>query len=201
VKFSEFKNIIRMKNKFQNDIKMIKLELISLIVRDKLLNDKKIGINYITYDVSEYLAPATVLICSKCMAMGHFKKQCMQIEDTCRTCGELVDEIKNHNCSNIEKCIHCKQNHKSSSLKYPIIKSFRAELTRKTLHSNNLPVHDANSTNKGYVLNYSYFPHLFAPKSPSSSLLNNPMLSKLDELINKLSEVKNQLTNSSYTFI
>jgi hypothetical protein len=91
-KYPQVKNIIRMKNKFQNDIKLIKLEFTSPAVRDKLLNEKRIIVNYITNDTVEYLVPATVLICSKCMAIGHFKKQCSQIKETCRTCGELVDD-------------------------------------------------------------------------------------------------------------
>ena len=69
-----------MKNKFQNNIKLIKLELTSVYVRDQLLNDKKILADYITYEIEEYLAPASVLICSKCMGIGHFKKQCTQIK-------------------------------------------------------------------------------------------------------------------------
>jgi hypothetical protein len=88
-----------MKNKFQNDIEMIKLKFTSSAVRDELLNEKRIIVNYITYAITEYLAPTTVLICSKCLAIGHFKKQCSQIKETCRTCGELVDDMKNHNCS------------------------------------------------------------------------------------------------------
>jgi hypothetical protein len=58
-KYPQVKNIIRMKNKFQNDIKMIKLEFTSSAVRDELLNEKRIIVNYITYDITEYLAPAT----------------------------------------------------------------------------------------------------------------------------------------------
>jgi len=198
VQYPEVKNIIRMKNKFQNDIKMIKIELISSAVRDKLLNDKRIIINYINYDVSEYLAPATVLICSKCMGIGHFRKQCTQVKDTCKTCGDLVNDIKKHNCSNTEKCIHCTQNHKSNSLKCPMIKSFRAELTKKILHLNDQPAHGGKSahTNTSYVFNSSLFPPPPLPISNSSaSLINNSMISKLDVLINTLSEVKSQLTN------
>jgi hypothetical protein len=103
-KFPAVKNIIRMKNKFQQDIKMIKLELISSAIHDDLLHDRKININNISYDIIEYLAPANVLICSKCMALGHFEKECTQVKETCRTCGDLVDDIKNHHCSNIDKC-------------------------------------------------------------------------------------------------
>jgi hypothetical protein len=188
--YPRVKNIIRMKNKFQNDIKMVKLELTSSTVRDQLLRENRILINYISYDIVEYLAPANVLICSKCMGLGHFKKQCTQINDTCRTCGEQVVDLKNHNCSQVEKCIHCEQNHKSSSLKCPVVKSFRAELTRKIL-STNQPALNTNMFNQNYIYNSSNFPPPPAPKASSI----NPMMNKLDELIGKMSEVKHHLTN------
>ncbi|CAF4572569.1 unnamed protein product [Rotaria socialis] len=59
--YPHIKNIIRMKNKFQNDIKMVKVELTSSSARDELLDQKRIIVNYITYDIIEYLAPANVL--------------------------------------------------------------------------------------------------------------------------------------------
>ncbi|CAF4071385.1 unnamed protein product, partial [Rotaria sp. Silwood2] len=191
--YPQVKNIIRMKNKFQNDIKMVKIELTSPSIRDDLLNKKRIFVNYITYDIIEYLAPANVLICSKCMAIGHFKKQCSQIKETCRICGEQVDDMKNHKCSKIEKCIHCGQNHKSSSLKCPVVKSFRAELTRKILHLNNHSPSDTNLMNKNIIFNSTNFPPPPPPKSSTLSI--NPMMVKLDELINKLSEVMIHLAN------
>ncbi|CAF1037377.1 unnamed protein product [Rotaria sordida] len=143
-------------------------------------------------DFDEF-SPANVLICSKYMALGHFKKQCTQIKETCRTCGEQVDDMKNHICSKIEKCIHCGQNHKSSSLKCPAVKSFRTELTRKILQLNNHSIPDTNLMNKNIIFNSTNFPPPPPPKSSTLSI--NPMMVKLDELINKLSEVKNHLTN------
>ncbi len=71
-RYPQVKNIIRMKNKFQNDIKMVKLELTSSTIRDELLNKKRININYITYDIVEYLAPANVLICSNTLKKKGF---------------------------------------------------------------------------------------------------------------------------------
>ncbi|CAF4209837.1 unnamed protein product [Rotaria sordida] len=185
-------------DEFCDDIKtnhphMVKLELTSSFSRDELLNRKRIIVNYISYDIIEYLAPANVLICSKCMALGHFKKQCTQIKETCRTCGEQVDDMKNHICSKTEKCIHCGQNHKSSSLKCPAVKSFRTELTRKILQLNNHSIPDTNLMNKNIIFNSTNFPPPPPPKSSTLSI--NPMMVKLDELINKLSEVKNHLTN------
>ncbi|CAF1456150.1 unnamed protein product [Rotaria magnacalcarata] len=170
---------------------MVKVELTSSSVRDELLNKKRIIVNYITYDIIEYLAPANVLICSTCMALGYFKKQCTQIKETCRTCGDQVEDMKNHKCSNVEKCVHCGRNHKSSSLKCPVVKSFRAELTRKILQIDNQSSPDSRLLNKNVIFNSTNFPPPPAPKS--STLLLNPMMVKLDELINKLSKVKDRL--------
>ena len=101
--YPQVKNIIRMKNKFQNDINWVKIELTSSSIRDELLNKGRIIINYMTYDVIEYLAPANVLICSKCMALGYFKRQCTQTKETCRTCGEQAEDMKKYKCSKIDK--------------------------------------------------------------------------------------------------
>jgi hypothetical protein len=65
---------------------IVKLEFTSSKVCEELLNERKIIIDYVAYDIEEYLAPANVLICSKCMGIGHFKKQCTQVKDTCHTC-------------------------------------------------------------------------------------------------------------------
>ncbi|CAF4035626.1 unnamed protein product, partial [Adineta steineri] len=200
-KFPEVKNIVRLKNKFQNDIKMVKLELTCPNVRDKLLNDRRILINHISYVVAEFLAPAHVLICSKCMALGHFQKQCSQTKETCRTCSEVVDNMKNHICSKIEKCTHCQSNHKSSSLKCPVVKAYRAELTRKLLHLNNPPAAtvDINNIMQNYVYKSSNFsPPPVSYASAINSTINpmiNPMMKKLDELMNTMSEMKNQLAS------
>ncbi|CAF5173817.1 unnamed protein product, partial [Rotaria magnacalcarata] len=116
-RYPQIKNVIRLKNKFNNGIKLVKLELTSSSVREELLTKRKITIGYIVYDIDEYLAPANILICSQCMGLGHSMKQCTQIKNTCRTCGETADDLKLHICSQIEKCIHCGQNHKSNSFK------------------------------------------------------------------------------------
>ncbi|CAF2120803.1 unnamed protein product [Rotaria magnacalcarata] len=172
---------------------MVKVELTSSSVRDELLNQKRIIVNYITYDIIEYLASANVLMCSKCMALGHFKKQCTQTKETCRTCGDQADDMKSHKCSKVEKCVRCGQNHNSSLLKCPVVKSFRSELTRKILQVNNQSSRDSRLLNKNIIFNSTKFPPPPPPKSSALSI--NPMTVKLNELINKLSEVKDRLVN------
>ena len=45
--------MIRLKNKYQNDIKLAKVELLSPSARDELLKDGKLIVNGITYDIEE----------------------------------------------------------------------------------------------------------------------------------------------------
>ncbi|CAF1453116.1 unnamed protein product, partial [Rotaria magnacalcarata] len=92
--YPDVRNVIRMKNKFGNIIKLVKLELTSPKSRDDLLKNKNFFINYICYDVDEYLAPVNVLICSKCCAIGHFRRQCPEKNETCKSCGETHKDLK-----------------------------------------------------------------------------------------------------------
>ncbi|CAF1506498.1 unnamed protein product [Rotaria magnacalcarata] len=131
------------------------------------------------------------------MGLGHFKKQCSQITNTCRTCGDLVDDLKLHICSKIEKFIHCGLNHKSNSLKSHVVKSFRSELTSKLLSFNNHSSHvsqngkiDLNK-NVNVVYNNSHFPGLPVAQNSSS----NHMLNKLDNLLAQMTEVNVHLSN------
>ncbi|CAF1486775.1 unnamed protein product [Adineta steineri] len=113
--------------------------------------------------------------------------------------------MKNHICSKIEKCTHCQSNHKSSSLKCPVVKAYRAELTHKLLHLNNPPAAtvDINNIMKNYVYKSSNFStppvsYASAINSTINSTINpmiNPMMKKLDELMNTMSEMKNQLAS------
>ena len=51
--YPEIHKIVRLKNKFQNDIKLIKVELPSVEKRRKILENGRIQVNSVTYDVSE----------------------------------------------------------------------------------------------------------------------------------------------------
>ncbi|CAF1282535.1 unnamed protein product [Rotaria sordida] len=198
-RYPQVKNIIILKNKFNNDIKLVKLELTSSAVCEELLIKRKITVDFIVYDIDEYLAPVNVLICSKCLDLGHFMKQCTQVKSTCHTCGECADDLRLHICSNIEKCIHCDQNHKSNSFKCQVVKSFRSELTRKILSSNNRSTYSTTNTlnnmsNSNFKYLSSHFPPMpmpqFLPTNP-----NNTMLTKLDDLLGKITKVNNHLSN------
>ncbi|CAF0830444.1 unnamed protein product [Rotaria sordida] len=134
------------------------------------------------------------------MALGHFKRQCNQIYGTCKTCGEQCADRKIHNCSQIEKCVHCQQNHKSNSLKSPVGKSFRIELTKKLLNLNNHPTTSSssyNNNNNNNIRKYIYDISNFPPLPTAQVLTNNPMMIKLDDLMTKMSEIKDQISNAA----
>ncbi|CAM4948762.1 unnamed protein product [Rotaria socialis] len=118
--YPEIHNVIRLKNKFQNNIKLIKIEILSSMKREEILNKGKIIVQSMTYDVEAYLAPADVLICSKCMGIGHFRRQCTEADETCKVCGTSCPDLRQHKCSTVIKCIHCDGDHHSNALKCPI---------------------------------------------------------------------------------
>ncbi|CAF3779791.1 unnamed protein product [Rotaria sordida] len=150
-------------------------------------------INYISYEITEFLSPAQVLICSKCSGIGHFRKQCSEQDETCKTCAQAFPDLKSHQCSASPICKHCKGDHLSNSMKCPVIKSFRAELTRKLLSSNTNPtaVPPNNNNNNNYRFDSLNFP----PLPSTQAQLNNPMMSKLDDLIGKINDVKDHLAS------
>ena len=141
--------------------------------REKLLNDKRILVNYIYYSIDEYLAPFQVLICSKCC--------------------ELIDDPNQHQCSNIIKCAHCGSNHKSTSASCPIIKAYRAELTKKILQTNKTQ----SITNNNSSNSFSPFNWFNNNQQTVQSTANNDMINKLNDLINKISDIKAGLENLS----
>ncbi|CAF1511537.1 unnamed protein product [Rotaria sordida] len=199
--YPEIHAVIRLKNKFQNNIRLIKIEILSPTIREQILNAGNILVNSITYDVEEYLSPANVLICSKGMAIGHFKKQCTQINETCKVCGLSCPDLRHHNCSLVNKCVHCNGDHVSNSFKCPIVKNFRAELTKKLLFSNRMSS-SYGSTNTNINNTYSYdataFPVLPRPQQPSPySITNNSMINKIDELISSVRKVNDTLEKFS----
>ncbi|CAF2136210.1 unnamed protein product [Rotaria magnacalcarata] len=189
----EVKNVIRMKNKFGNDIHMVKLELTSPTARQKLLDTKKLTVNYISYEITEFLAPVNVLVCSKCSGIGHFRKQCTEQLETCKNCSQAFPDIKSHRCTAEPKCKHCNGDHPSNSIKCPVIKSYRAELTKKLLNTNNRST--LSSTTINDVNKYVYDPSNFPPLPVPHASFNGPVLSKLDDLIGKIAQVSQQLSN------
>ncbi|CAF1507322.1 unnamed protein product, partial [Didymodactylos carnosus] len=142
--FPDIINLHRFINKNNLPTTMARLDVKSVKTMDDLLKRKHVNINSIRYPVSEYFAPAKVLVCSKCFELGHFRSNCKYEKDKCRTCELEVDDIKKHreeNCDKQPHCIRCKNNHDSTDLRCPTIKTFRTELTKSLLSSS---THDNN---------------------------------------------------------
>ncbi|CAF0962674.1 unnamed protein product [Didymodactylos carnosus] len=177
-------NVIRLKNKNQTDIKLLKVEFKSVEERNTVLERRKIMVNYISYDVEQYLGQAKVLICTKCQGIGPFKRQCQQVNETCKVCGVSCHDIKQHQCSFVPKCIHCGSSHNSNDPKCPVVKSFRASLTRKLL---SLPPTSSYSTDCP-----ADFPRLASAQFASiRNTTTNLILLKLDVInkcVNKLND-------------
>ncbi|CAF1319836.1 unnamed protein product [Rotaria magnacalcarata] len=191
------KNVIRMKNKFHNEIRLVKIETLSSSDRNELLDQGKIVVNSICYDIVEYLAPVNVLICSKCMGLGHFKKQCKEKDETCKICGLAYQDLKLHQCTQAAKCVHCGGNHNSNVISCPVIKQFRADLTKKLF--THTPYHQAKQTqqmtmnNNNYVYNPANFPPMPAPQQLMISSPNNIIILKLDELNENVMKINNKI--------
>ena len=195
ITYADIHNAIRLKNKYQNDIKLVKVELLSPSTRDELLKNGKLVVNGITYDLEEYLAPASVLICSKCMAIGHFRKQCKEINETCRICGTACLDLRQHNCSRISKCIHCNGDHYSNALKCPIVKNFRSALTKQLLSAkvaSALSIR-SESISSTYQYDPSNFPPLPHPQHWQLNSANNSMTTKIDELMKNMVKINSTL--------
>jgi hypothetical protein len=162
--YEQIVSVVRLRNRFQREIKAVKIEFSSVTARKKMLEKNRLLIMGLSLEVVEYLAQAHVLICSQCMKIGHFRKNCPQKNEiTCSTCGDKCEDIKLHKaaCSGVVKCIHCGGAHKSNDTKCPIVKDYRAALTRSLLTvqvqqdglTRNITRHD---TDKGSSLSYAW---------------------------------------------
>jgi chemotaxis protein histidine kinase CheA len=130
-------NIVRLKNRAQQPVRAVKLELGSSKLRNDLLSTGEISAIHMKFKVVEYFAQANVLICSNCYGIGHFRKNCPQREEaTCKTCGDKCPDLKDHKCSGVAKCIHCGGPHNSNDTKCKVVKDYRAALTRNLLQKN-----------------------------------------------------------------
>ncbi|CAF1486685.1 unnamed protein product [Rotaria sordida] len=69
-------SVIRLRNSTQQEITAVKLEFNSTMSRKEILDKKRILITGLSLDIVEYLAQAHILICSQCMRIGHFRKNC-----------------------------------------------------------------------------------------------------------------------------
>lgn len=162
----------------------------------ELLNKKHIYLNNMRFTISEYLAPAKVLICTKCFQIGHFRRTCTSKLDTCKICGQEVPDISQHksSCNNSKCCIRCNGDHDAGDLRCPKVKTYRAKLTSLLLanhaNSNNHQHQQQFSTNtsKNYWLTDQEFP-VMSTRNNNNQLVNdnlNRFDNQLDMMNNKL---------------
>ena len=222
--YSNVQNVVRLKNKNQSFIRWVKIEFSNPTQRTELLKRRKIFVNSLAYDIEEYLAPAKVLICSKCQGIGHFRKHCSQEKASCRKCGEHVDNLTEHikDCETT-RCKHCQGDHSSNDMKCPIVKRFRSDLTKalysSVAHSNRNPnnfnyqqsqgprlktgnegqTSTTTTTSNTTGVNQStgradHSSSIDRNHPNSNSQLNINILTKLDQLVSNLTSMNQTLT-------
>jgi hypothetical protein len=74
--YPEVMEVMRLKNRSQQPIRTMKVELSCAKARANLLQQKELSIGYMKYRLIEYLTPAQVLICGNCCQIGHLQKNC-----------------------------------------------------------------------------------------------------------------------------
>jgi hypothetical protein len=185
--YPDIVKVVRLKNRKLQDLKSVKIEIKSVKVRTEILEHQFIGISNIRYKVVEYLALANVLICSRCMGIGHFQKNCPQHDQvTCKTCGEKCSDIKDHSCSGVPKCIHCGEAHRSNDSKCLIVKDYRAALTRALLNKPPVPLMEN--------LSYQNFPS-HTSREPPFTHSSAQITVDMDQILKKM-EVEGEKTRS-----
>ncbi|CAF3001769.1 unnamed protein product [Rotaria sp. Silwood2] len=181
VRYENIAGVTRLKNKNHFDTKLVKVEFSLSKTRDDILIDGSIMVNYIKYDVKEFLPVATILICSNGMGLGHFSKQCKQSDSTCKVCGEHYQDLNKYCCGG---------DHNSNDMKCKVIKQYRADLTKVLLSA------PSRTFNK-YLNSWSDFPPLPQPIKTNFNKNNLPtgdasgIMSKLDLILNSMNNINN----------
>ncbi|CAF1076108.1 unnamed protein product [Didymodactylos carnosus] len=151
-------------------------------------------INHTRYVVNAYLAPAKILICNKCYRLGHFRKQCKHNGYVCKDCGEDVNDIKNHKCSFNMKCIHCHEAHSANDMKCPVLRAYRAELTKTLLRN-------SAGFNSQFQYSQGDFPAMSDNNIPSSNVIcgkiaaTSNRLDELDKSLKAMDDDINKIIN------
>jgi hypothetical protein len=149
--YPEVVNVIRLKSASQHLISTVKVEFSCAEARNNVLQEKEMSIGYMKYRTTEYLPQAQVLICGNCYEIGHFKNSCPHGDKiTCKICGVMCTDIKDHECSGVRKCIRCGQEHTSTDLRCPVVKTYRAALTQNLLQRSS-----TNSTQENILLAFT----------------------------------------------
>ena len=97
VEYPDVVNAHRITNKNHQPTTFVRVDIKNIKSIDDLLSTKYIYLNSSRYSITEYLAPAKVLVCTKCFQIGHFRSTCKSVMEFCRICGvgkgETADSI------------------------------------------------------------------------------------------------------------
>ncbi|CAF3690984.1 unnamed protein product [Rotaria socialis] len=121
-KYKSLFNIEEMRGTIGARNRHIRIELSEQNEYMDILNTGTIAFEGQLIEVSEFLAPPRLLICSRCNTPGHLKKECKNDIDLCRRCGSNRTEGEHKEC--IIKCHHCNGNPEATSFQCSIINDF-----------------------------------------------------------------------------
>ena len=188
-KYVDIVSVIRFKNKAQVSVRSVKLEFCSANARNAVFREGEVSVMRMKYKFVEYYALATLLICSDCHGIGHFRNKCPQSEEaTCTVCGDKCPDLKADECSGIAKCIHCAGEHNSNDARCSVVKDYRAALTRNLL--GNFARNSDQPNNRPMTLNEDQHPRTpyTTVEQLTPSNFNDIMSKKLDCIIAKVEE-------------
>ncbi len=176
-------NANRLSNKAQQQTSFVRLDINNIETIDNLLRKKYIYLNNMRFSISEYIAPAKVLVCTKCFQIGHFRSTCKSLKDRCRTCGEEVEDTKSHKevCDKQVCCIRCKGSHNANDIKCPEIMSYRAMLT-KSLLSTTGGVNHQRDNQYNHQIQQQQTPHDFPILRPVTTNYTNKTNNETQQL-------------------
>ena len=198
--YPDVSSVYRISNKAQQPTTLVRADINNIDIIDELLKKKFIYLNNSRHTITEYIAPAKVLVCSKCFQIGHFRSACPSTLEVCRICGQRVKDIKQHKdiCDNKQCCIRCKGPHEANDVRCPLIKSYRSALTKSLLSStgpNNMHAHPS----AGFQYNDQDFPVLNGSTNSTTNVFPQSMSSRMDtsaridELWNKMKKLDDNL--------
>jgi hypothetical protein len=118
--------IEEMKGSTTSRARHVRIDLSSKKELNQILQNGVFPMNGQLLEVAEFLAPPQILICARCNAPGHTKKECKEASDKCRRCGTDRTTGEHQHCD--IKCHHCGGEHIATDYRCPKIAHFRREL-------------------------------------------------------------------------
>jgi hypothetical protein len=207
--YPDVKGVHRISNKNKQPTSFVRLDINNGKVIDELIRKRFIYVNNIRFSITEYMAPAKVLVCTKCFIIGHFRNSCKSKLDYCKICGLGVEDLNLHknSCDKSLCCVRCKGPHDGNDMRCPAILSFRAVLTKSLLNPAGANIQQQQNTTN-YNHNDQDFPVLNVHHNTNYHNKNvntdNHAGKRIDELIKKMDYLDGNLNrlielNNNYT--